>query len=270
MKKLTLGFSPCPNDTFIFDAMIHGKIETEGLQFEVSLEDVETLNRKAISGQLEITKLSFFAFSKVSEKYQLLSSGSALGKGVGPLLISKKKFIDPTKEIKSIAIPGKNTTAYFLFKTFYPELTNVNEMVFSDIEGAVLEEKVDAGVIIHENRFTYESKGLLKIADLGDLSEKKTHLPIPLGGIAIRRDLEEDVKKKVERVLRKSVEYAFADPESSADYVKKHAQEMSVEVRKKHIELYVNSFSVELGDAGRKAIHEMFRIIGQNDRNIFI
>ncbi len=270
MTKLTLGFSPCPNDTFIFDAMIHGKIDTEGLEFAPVLDDVETLNRKAFAGELEITKLSFFAYAKVYEKYQLLSSGSALGKGVGPLFISKKKFNDPKNEIKSIAIPGKNTTAYFLFRTFFPELTNVNEMVFSDIESAILEEKVDAGVIIHENRFTYEAKGLSKIADLGDLWEKKTQLPIPLGGIAIRRDLSEDVKKKVERVLRKSVEYAFENPESSYEYVEKHAQEMSAEVRQKHIDLYVNSFSLDLGADGKKAVHEMFSNLGLNDSNIFI
>lgn len=270
MKKLTLGISPCPNDTFIFDAMIHGKIDTEGLEFEVRYEDVESLNRKSIAGELEITKLSFFSFANVSEKYQLLSSGSALGKGVGPLFISKKKFNDPTKEIRSVAIPGKNTTAYFLFRTFYPELTHIQEMVFSDIESAILLGKVDAGVIIHENRFTYELKGLLKIADLGDLWEKKTKLPIPLGGIAIRRDLDNETKKKVEHVLRKSVEYAFANPESSFEYVREHAQEMSAEVRKKHIELYVNSYSVDLGEEGRKAIHEMFSIIGKNDKNIFI
>lgn len=270
MKKLQLAFSPCPNDTFMFDAMIHGKVDTEGLEFEVALEDVETLNKRAIAGSSEISKLSFFAFSNVTENYQLLSSGSALGKGVGPLFISMKKFEDPEKEIRSIAIPGKNTTAYFLFRTFFPQLTNVDEFVFSDIESAILEGKVDAGVIIHENRFTYEAKGLMKIADLGDLWEKKTNLPIPLGGIVVRRGLSEEIKKKIERVLRKSVEYAFANPESSFEYVKFHAQEMSPEVRKKHIDLYVNSYSTDLGPTGKEAIHEMFRIIGKSDKNIFV
>ncbi|MBK9414749.1 MAG: 1,4-dihydroxy-6-naphthoate synthase [Bacteroidetes bacterium] len=270
MKKLQLAFSPCPNDTFMFDAMIHGKIDTEGLEFEVVLEDVETLNKKALAGESEISKLSFYAYTNVTENYQLLSSGSALGKGVGPLFISKRKFNDPENEIRSIAIPGKNTTAYFLFRTFFPKLTNVNEIVFSDIESAILDEKVDAGVIIHENRFTYETKGLLKIADLGEMWEQKTKLPIPLGGIVIRRDLDENTKKKVERILRKSVEYAFANPESSGEYVKLHAQEMSPEVRKKHIDLYVNSYSTDLGANGKNAIHEMFRIIGVSDKNIFV
>ncbi len=270
MKKLQLAFSPCPNDTYMFDAMIHGKIDTEGLEFEVALADVETLNKKAISGESVISKLSFFAYTNVTEKYQLLSSGSALGKGVGPLFISEKKFNDPENEIKSIAIPGKNTTAYFLFRTFFPKLTNLNEIVFSDIESAILEGKVDAGVIIHENRFTYEAKGLIKIADLGDLWEQKTKLPIPLGGIVIRRDIDENTKKKVERVLRKSVEFAFANPESSDEYVRLHAQEMSPEVRKKHIDLYVNSYSTDLGPNGKSAIHEMFRLIGVSDENIFV
>lgn len=270
MKNLTIGYSPCPNDTFIFDAMVHGKIDTEGLTFTPYLEDVETLNRKAAAGEFAITKLSFFAFAKVTNFYQLLASGSAMGKGVGPLFISKKKFTDAEKEIQSIAIPGRNTTAYFLLRSFYPGLTNVTELVFSDIESAILEGKVDAGVIIHENRFTYEAKGLLKIADLGELWEKKTQLPIPLGGIAIQRNLPDDLKKKVERVLRKSVEFAFAHPQSSFQYVKEHAQEMSEEVRKKHIELYVNSYSTDLGETGKKAIHEMFNIIGETDKNIFV
>lgn len=259
MSELTLGFSPCPNDTFIFDAMVHGKIDTEGLRFKTVLEDVETLNRMAKNGELDITKLSFFAFGNVTKHYQLMSSGSALGKGVGPLLISKKKFTDPEQEIKSVAIPGMNTTAYFLFRTFYPTLTHVKEMLFSEIENAVLNDEVDAGVIIHENRFTYEAKGLLKIADMGDLWEKKTLLPIPLGGIAIKRELDEDVKKKVERIIRKSIEFAFANPKSSYDYVKAHSQEMSDEVCQKHIDLYVNNFSLDLGENGKQAIAEMFR-----------
>ena len=270
MKKLTLGFSPCPNDTFMFDAMIHGKIDTVGFEFEPVLEDVETLNRKALNGELDITKLSFFAYSNVTDKYQLLSSGSALGRGVGPLLISKKKFENPKTEIKSIAIPGKHTTAYFLFRTFYPELTNVVQMVFSEIETAVLEGKVDAGVIIHENRFTFEEKGLLKIADLGELWEKQFQLPIPLGGIAIKRDLPSTTKNAVEAILRKSVEFAFENPDSSHEYVKAHSQEMSDEVCQKHIDLYVNSYSIDLGEDGRNAINKMFSVIGKVEQDIFI
>lgn len=261
---LTLGFSPCPNDTFMFDAMIHGKVNTGELEFQAVLEDVETLNKKAISAELDITKLSFFAFSQVTDRYELLTSGSALGKGVGPLLISKKEFSNPENEIKSVAIPGKHTTAYFLFRTFYPTLTNVEELVFSDIEQAVIDGKVDAGVIIHENRFTYEAKGLKKIADLGDLWEKKTGLPIPLGGIAIRRSIPFDIKQKVNSILKASVEFAFANPDSSNSYVQAHAQEMDENVRKKHIQLYVNEFSIDLGVAGKEAIEKMFQFTGDS------
>lgn len=262
-QEFTLGYSPCPNDTFIFDALVNGKIDTGDFIFKPVLEDVETLNRNALESKLDITKLSFFAFSSVTDHYELLTAGSALGKGVGPLFISLKSFSNPAKEIRSVAIPGKNTTAYFLFRTFYPELTDVREMVFSDIENAVLSGKVDAGVIIHENRFTYEQRGLKKIADLGDLWEKKTGLPIPLGGIAIKKSLSEEVKQAVNRMLRKSVEFAFAHPDASAEYVKAHAQEMEESVRRKHIELYVNEFSVDLGKEGKDAISRMFDLSGK-------
>lgn len=257
-SKLTLGFSPCPNDTFIFDALVNNKLNTDGLTFEPILEDVETLNQLAKKGTLDITKLSFFAFYNVQEQYELIASGSALGRGVGPLLISKKKFDDPKSEIKSVAIPGKNTTAYLLLRIFFPELTTVKEMLFSEIETAVDSGSVDAGLIIHENRFTYQEKGLLKIADLGELWEQKTGMPLPLGGIAVRKNLSSDIKKRIAGLIRESVEYAFEHPESSFDYVKKHAQEMSTDVRQKHIDLYVNQYSVDLGEEGMQAVTELF------------
>lgn len=254
LLNLTLGFSPCPNDTFMFDALVNGRINTTGINFHVEYDDVESLNRRAINHELDISKISFAVYDKIKSEYELLTSGSALGNGVGPLLISKNIFFDPEKQIKSVAIPGKNTTAYYLFKIFYPELTTVKEMVFSDIENAVLDGHADAGVIIHENRFTYEAKGLVKISDLGDLWQKKTGEPIPLGGIVIRRNLSALTKQRVNNLLRESIKYAFANPEASSDYVKSHAQEMSDEVRKKHIQLYVNEFSLDLGMKGRAAI----------------
>lgn len=254
LLNLTLGFSPCPNDTFMFDALVNGRINTTGINFHVEYDDVESLNRRAINHELDISKISFAVYDKIKSEYELLTSGSALGNGVGPLLISKNIFSDPEKQIKSVAIPGKNTTAYYLFKIFYPELTTVKEMVFSDIENAVLDGHVDAGVIIHENRFTYEAKGLVKISDLGDLWQKKTGEPIPLGGIVIRRNLSALTKQRVNNLLRESIKYAFANPEASSNYVKSHAQEMSDEVRKKHIQLYVNEFSLDLGMKGRAAI----------------
>lgn len=264
--KLTLGYSPCPNDCFIFDALIHNKIDTEGLSFEVELGDVETLNQKALKGELDITKLSFHAYAYVLDKYILLRAGSALGFNCGPLLIEKQS--PANRELRNglpvldsdlkIAIPGKMTTANFLFSLAYPHLKNKTEMVFSDIEEAVLSGKVDAGLIIHENRFTYEQKGLKKIIDLGEFWDSLIHAPIPLGGIVIKRDLDASIQQKVNRLIRKSVEYAFTNPESSMPYVKEHAQEMSEDVMKKHINLYVNSFSVELGNEGEKAVKLMF------------
>jgi 1,4-dihydroxy-6-naphthoate synthase len=253
IKKFTLGFSPCPNDTFMFDALVNGKIDTNGIFFSPELEDIETLNRKALSGEFDITKVSFGVFTSISNTYELLNSGAALGSGVGPLFISKKKFED-ISEIKTVAIPGKHTTAYILFKIFYPQITTTKEMIFSEIEQAILNGEVDAGVIIHENRFTYESKGLRKISDLGELWEKQTGQPIPLGGIVIRKNISPEIKKNVNDLLRQSIEFAFAHPESGFDYIKNHAQEMSEEVRKKHIELYVNKYSIDLGENGKNAV----------------
>ncbi len=257
--KLTIGYSPCPNDCFIFDALIHGKIDTEGLQFEVLLDDVETLNKKALKGELDITKLSYHAYAYVLENYILLRSGSALGFNCGPLLITRhpersRRMDDNLK----IAIPGKLTTANLLLSIAYPNLTNKIEYVFSDIENAVLSGEVDAGLIIHENRFTYQDRGLKKIIDLGEFWDSLIHAPIPLGGIVIKRSLNNDLQQKVNRLIKKSVEYAFANPESSMDYVKAHAQEMSEEVMKKHIALYVNNFSIDLGETGINAVQLLF------------
>lgn len=258
--KLTLGFSPCPNDCFIFDAMIHHKIDTEGLAFDVLMEDVETLNKKAFEGNIDITKLSYHAYAYLTDKYVLLDSGSALGKGCGPLLVQSWKVgkLESLDFKTKIAIPGKLTTANFLFSLAYPQCTNKTEIVFSEIEDAILNGRFDAGVIIHENRFTYEQKGLKKITDLGEYWEQKTGLPIPLGGIVINRNLSDEIKNKVNRVLRKSVEYAFANPKSSLHFVKQHAQEMSEEVMYKHIDLYVNKYSIDLGVEGKKAIQCFF------------
>jgi len=268
--KLTLGFSPCPNDTFIFDALIHHKIDTEGLEFEVSYDDVETLNQKALKGELDITKLSFHAFAYVANQYALLDAGSALGFGVGPLLISKNHFNDtelqaPNSQLR-IGIPGKYTTANFLLGIAYPHLLNKQELVFSEIESALLNEQIDLGLIIHENRFTYQDKGLTKIVDLGDYWEKLTGCAIPLGGIVINRNLDREVQLKVNRLIRQSVEFAFAHPKSGIDFIRQHAQAMEESVMYKHIELYVNKYSINLGDEGRKAVDTLFKLA--QERNI--
>lgn len=286
--KLSLGFSPCPNDTFIFDAMIHHKIDTEGLDFEVFYDDVETLNQKAMRGELDISKLSYHAFAYVADKYVLMDAGSALGFGVGPLLISDIEISisdlqsgtirNGKSEIRNplIGIPGKYTTANFLLGTAFPNATNKVELVFSDIENAVLEGRVDIGLIIHENRFTYQDKGLKKIIDLGDYWEKETGCAIPLGGIVANRKLPLDVQYKINRVIRRSVEFAFENPKSGLKFIRSHAQEMSEEVMYKHIELYVNKYSVNLGVEGRKAIKLLFdkalenNIIPEVKENIFL
>lgn len=260
-NRLTIGFSPCPNDCFIFDALVHEKIDTEGLKFEMLLGDVEALNQLAFKNELQITKLSYHAYIYLTEFYQLLDAGSALGNGCGPLLIAKteniKSRLEKSSDLK-IAIPGKYTTANFLFSLAFPKVKHKIETLFSEIENDVVHGKVDAGVIIHENRFTYQQKGLKKIIDLGEYWETLTLAPIPLGGIVIQRNLPEDLKQKVNRLLRKSVEYAFANPKSSLPFVKAHAQEMSEEVMYKHIELYVNNYSIDLGMEGKRAINVLF------------
>ncbi len=265
--KITLGFSPCPNDTFIFDALIHHKIDTEGLEFEVHYDDVETLNQKAFNMELDVTKLSYHAFAYAAKDYVLLDAGSALGFGVGPLLIADKDFdkekLNQPNDLK-VGIPGKYTTANFLLGIAYPQLVNKQEIVFSEIEQSVIDKVMDLGLIIHENRFTYQDKGLKKIIDLGDFWEKETGCAIPLGGIVVKRNLSEEVKLKINRLIRKSVEFAFKNPKSGLSFIKSHAQEMSEEVMYKHIDLYVNQYSIDLGADGRKAINIMFEKARKN------
>jgi 1,4-dihydroxy-6-naphthoate synthase len=256
--KLSLGFSPCPNDTFIFDAMIHGKIDAEGLEFDVLLADVEALNQKAFAKELDITKLSYHAYGYLVDDYVLLDSGSALGNNCGPLLISKTQLTDNEVNTGTIAIPGKYTTANFLLSLAFPNAKNKVETLFSDIEKNVLSGKFDAGLIIHENRFTYQEKGLKKISDLGEFWEKTTQMPIPLGGIVAKRTLDDGILHKINRVMKRSVEFAFENPEATKDFVKQHAQEMSEKVMYQHIHLYVNEYTKNLGTKGRAAVQQLF------------
>jgi len=256
--------------------MVHGKVDTEDLSFDYLLSDVEDLNQRAFREELDVTKLSYFAYSFISGNYQLLNSGSALGYKCGPLLISKKnKNISELKNY-TVAIPGKYTTANFLFSIAFPETTTKKEFLFSEIENAILNDKVDAGVIIHENRFTYTEKGLIKLIDLGEYWEEQTKMPIPLGGIAVKRSLPEDLKKKIDRIIKRSVEYAFENPRSAYDFIKSNAQEMNDDVMYKHIGLYVNKFSVDLGIEGKQAVNSMYqkaiekKIIVNISNNIFV
>jgi len=258
--KLTLAFSPCPNDCFMFDALVHQRIDCEGLEFDVRLADVEALNKAAFAGDVDVTKLSYHAYAYCARDYVLLDAGSALGRNCGPLLVSKRPI--SREEVASgalrIAIPGTYTTANFLLGLAFPAARNKTELLFSDIERAVLDGRFDAGLIIHENRFTYAAKGLQKIVDLGEFWEGETGAPIPLGGIVVRRSLPDAVKEAVNRLVRRSVEYAFAHRSASLPYVRAHAQEMSEQVMYRHIDLYVNDFSVDLGPDGRRAVELLF------------
>lgn len=259
--KLTLGFSPCPNDTFIFDALVNNKIDSGGIEFEVVLQDVETLNQGALEGKLDITKLSFPALFRSLHHYTLLHAGSALGKGVGPLLIAKDPDITlDSINNRSIAIPGLNTTANLLLSYAFPDAGNKTAMIFSEIENAVLSGQIELGVIIHENRFTYLQKGLHKLVDLGEFWEKKINMPIPLGGIAINKRVERSAAIKINELIRQSVQYAFSNYPSIPDYVKQHSQEMDESVMKQHIDLYVNHYSVDLGSNGKEAIKTMLEV----------
>lgn len=257
--NLTIGFSPCPNDTFIFDALVNKKIDTGKLLFKPVLEDVQTLNEWAMRGKLDITKLSYGVLPKVLEYYKLLTSGSALGKGVGPLLISNNKNIASNIEEQIIAIPGENTTAHLLFSLKYPGATKKIFLRYDAIENFVLQNK-GLGVIIHENRFTYEAKGLQKITDLGDYWEQETKMPIPLGGIVILKKYDTALQQEVDSLIKKSIEYAFAQYPVLNDYIKNNAQEMSESVMLKHIDLYVNEQSLSLGLEGKKAISRLLDV----------
>jgi 1,4-dihydroxy-6-naphthoate synthase len=258
--KLSLGFSPCPNDTFIFDALVNKKIDTEGLQFDVVLEDIQTLNEWSNEGKLDITKLSFPAFFKNNNKYEMLNSGAALGKGVGPLLIAKRMVNVPDVNSCSIAIPGELTTANFLLSFAFPVAKNKTPVLFSGIEDAILMEKFDLGVIIHENRFTYHQKGLIKICDLGEIWEERQKAPIPLACISAKNNFDIELRSKISSLIKKSVEYAFAHYPEITSYTKEHAQAMDENVMRQHIELYVNNYSVDLGEDGRKAIAQLQQV----------
>jgi 1,4-dihydroxy-6-naphthoate synthase len=262
--ELTLGFSPCPNDTFIFDALVHQKINTTPYTFNYIMDDVETLNQWAVDGKLAITKMSFAASCSLQKQYALLESGAALGKGVGPLLIAKHQTIHTSKAIV-IALPGEKTTAHFLFN-YYNKINGEKVfMPFHEIENWVIaapENETRLGVIIHENRFTYREKGLFKIQDLGEYWETKTGLPIPLGGIFMQTHFDASIQKDITNLIRQSVAYAFANYKTSLpSFVTDNAQEMSEAVMWQHIRLYVNDSSLHLCENEMEAINLMRKLI---------
>lgn len=266
--KFTIGFSPCPNDTFIFDALVNKKIDTGKFNFEVILEDVQTLNQWAMQGKLAITKISYGVLPLVLNNYTVLNSGSALGRGVGPLLISNAdNFILPVND-QLIAIPGEQTTAHLLFSLAYPFAKNKIFLRYDEIENFVLEGK-GLGVIIHENRFTYQDRGLKKIVDLGDYWEKETGSAIPLGGIVIKKDIDHSTQLEIDRLIKESIEFAFSNYPHLNDYIRDNAQEMSEDVMRKHIDLYVNKYSIQLGAEGKGAVEKLMKVYQQtNDRQI--
>lgn len=266
--KLKLAISSCPNDTFMFDAIINKKIDTGDYSFDLHIADVEQLNKMAFNAESDISKISFHSFFKVIENYQLLNSGSALGKNCGPLIISKRKIYQDELSDCKIAIPGENTTANMLMQIFFPEATNKKAYLFSDIEDVVLSGECDAGLVIHETRFTYEKRGLKLIADLGNLWENRFSLPIPLGGIAIKRDLPEKVKSDINGILKSSIEFAFANPGSAMNFMKHHAVELNEEIINKHVALYVNDFSVDLGYEGKQSVEKLMDEYRKTNKDI--
>jgi len=259
--NITLGFSPCPNDTYIFAALVNGWIDTHGLEFTVIMEDVEKLNEWASSSRLDITKMSFHRALTLDQKYKLLRSGSALGNGCGPLLISKKSRTTDEIIRGPVVLPGQWTTAHFLFNLFYPGCHEKRFVIFNEIESILEKDEAVGGVIIHENRFTYESKGLVKIMDLGEAWEMKTGLPIPLGGIFASYRIPDELKLTIENLISESILFADLHPETVMPYVRKYSQEMDDEVMMSHIKLYVNEFSRDLGDLGNKSIEEFKKMV---------
>ncbi|TSA25129.1 MAG: 1,4-dihydroxy-6-naphthoate synthase [Bacteroidetes bacterium] len=264
----SLAFSPCPNDTFIFYGLVHDRVDLERLQFDYRMADVEELNRWALEERTDLIKVSFHAWLSLRERYRLLTSGCAMGFGNGPLVVARYRIPDTGYRCFAplavtmmpdyrIALPGEHTTAHLLFSMAFPEARNKVFMRFSEIEDAVLSGEVDAGVLIHENRFTYEAKGLEKILDLGEYWESMTAGPIPLGGIVARESLGEEVLGKLNRIMKRSVQFAMDHPAETMGFVREHAQELDEEVMKKHIALYVNRFTLDPGEEGRRAIQTL-------------
>jgi 1,4-dihydroxy-6-naphthoate synthase len=263
MRPLSIGYSPCPNDTFIFYALVNGKINTGDLVFKETLLDVETLNRMALGSQFDITKISYHALCFIREDYCLLRSGSALGRGCGPLIVSKKANTLEGLQGYRIAIPGRLTTANLLLQLFAfdsgIQFSSYIEMPFYRIMDLVSKGDVDAGLIIHEGRFTFQHYGLKKVADLGEWWEDTTGLPLPLGGILAKRNLGKDVIKKVDSLVRKSIEYSLSHRQEPKVYIKQHSQELEDQIIEQHINLYVNDYSLDIGKEGLSAVRELFR-----------
>ncbi|MCL2727403.1 MAG: 1,4-dihydroxy-6-naphthoate synthase [Bacteroidales bacterium] len=260
MTPLPLFFSPCPNDTFCFHAMVNHIVDTEGMRFEAHLEDVEQLNHRAKHSDPHLCKISYQLLPQIAHRYRMLPCGSALGFGNGPLLVAREPLPSMTSQTR-IAIPGNHTTANFLLKFAYPQAVNTQPLLFSEIAGAVLQNRFDAGVLIHEGRFVYKQQGLHLIADLGVCWESHTGLPVPLGGIAVSRKLPDTEQQKLARILHRSIGHALAHPSDSQEYVYSHARELEPTVVHNHIKLFVNHHTLDLGERGQMAVIALCKLI---------
>ena len=258
MINLSLAISPCPNDIFIFYALIQNKIKLKDIKFEVSYSDIEELNMGAINQQFDLCKISYALVPEISKNYNILTTGSALGKGCGPLIISPHETPFELRPQHSVVLPGKHTTAATLFRHFYPQITNTTHQLFSSIETVLQNHRFDAGVIIHESRFTYKNKGLNLITDLGALWENRYQMPIPLGGIIIKKSIEEKTQHQINTSIVKSIEYAWRNIDEVSDFCKYHAQEIDKKVIMEHIRLYVNNYTLNIGEDGKSAIRMLF------------
>lgn len=268
MSKIRLNFSTCPNDTFMFDALVNGKIDCKGVSFDYYMCDIEELNNIAISSDVDVTKLSYAAYPLIKDRYKLLRAGSALGYGSGPLLVSKHKiYPDELKDIV-VGLPGEHTTASKLLNIFFPEIHSKKYYLFSDVSTAILDGEIDAGVLIHEERFSYKDKGLSLVADLGEEWDRHFHLPIPLGAIAVNRTVSSDLQLVINDLISESIKFAFANPLSSREFVKCHARELSDETINSHIDMFVNKFSLDVGEEGRESVKNLINIL--DDESIFI
>lgn len=257
MNKLQIHFTPCPNDTFMFFALVHGIVDSGSFNFIIHLADIEELNQLAFQGIPDVTKISIAAFPAMSENYELLTAGAAVGYENGPLVVSRKKLYPDELHDAVIAIPGENTTANLLLTMLFPAVRRKKVFLFSEIEEAVLDGEADAGLLIHETRFTYQEKGLRLVCDLGKEWEARKGVPVPLGGIAIRRSLDRNIRRKFNQLLEESIRIARKYPREPLDYMKKHAQELQEDVIYRHVHLYVNSFSEVLGEEGKRAIETL-------------
>tara|TARA_B100000945_G_scaffold319497_1_gene326846 strand:- start:957 stop:1760 length:804 start_codon:yes stop_codon:yes gene_type:complete len=265
--KIEFAFSTCPNDTFMFDAMINNKVDTEGIKFTPIYADIAQLNQWSLDIKYDLTKISYNAFTFCTANYSLLDSGSALGYNCGPILIKKPEKI--LNKNSKIGIPGIYTTANMLMNIAFPEYNNKEEIIFSDIEQQLLDNKIDAGLIIHESRFSYIDKGLVKVRDLGEYWQEVVGLPIPLGGIVVNKQFSKEMYYKIDRILKRSIQYAFNNPQSSMSYILSHAQEMDKEIISNHIKLYVNDFSFSLKKEGREAVKKIFTLRGKAVPDLF-